>query len=224
MECHKCHACHAKPHLNFWRHLDKESFCSFPHRHCEAMGKPRLLVTPWKRNVSEHQNGVQRTHLHPQTHSGKNMNPTGWISGMPWKIPSGNSTWHSYWKWPFIEFIASFPIKHDHFPWLCEFTGGYQPIRLNITENHWPWGVFGQRLPEATYVFSSLNISRCQRQISRQSSPPSPLKRLIHWRSESWFLQQKIWLSRQVFCVCKLDPQWIPFFLYVTIFEWLMWV
>ena len=36
----KCHACHAKRHNNLLETLQKERFCSFPHRHGEATGKP----------------------------------------------------------------------------------------------------------------------------------------------------------------------------------------
>ena len=36
----KCHACHAKRHDNLLGNLQKERFCSFPHRHGDATGKP----------------------------------------------------------------------------------------------------------------------------------------------------------------------------------------
>ena len=36
----KCHACHAKRHDNLLENLRKGKFCSFPHRHGDAAGKP----------------------------------------------------------------------------------------------------------------------------------------------------------------------------------------
>ena len=66
----KCLACQAKRHDNLLGNLRKETFCSFPHRHGDATGKPETRDKT-RRNIKTSISCETSSTFHSLKHAGR---------------------------------------------------------------------------------------------------------------------------------------------------------